>query len=172
MIKQLGFTLVELVMTIIIVGIMAVYAVPRLGSLATYDLTNAANELVEAIRFAQESSMLRVDSGYQIVTNDGSSDYRVQECAYANTTPVTCTTTSDINSPISSSSSYIQDGEIWNKISANGLSFSFDTRGYPCNAVAPCTAHMTVAQTITLTHTSGETTTVTIEPISGYAYVN
>lgn len=163
--KHYGFTLVELVMTIIIVGIMAVYAIPRLGSLAVYDLANGTDELVEAIRFAQETSMLQVDLGYQIETNNGD-DYLVQEYDYATAT------TSDINSPLGGNSPYTEEGDIWNSIATSSLSLSFDTRGYPCNSVAPCTTHMTSAQTITLTHNSGETRSITIEPITGYAYAN
>lgn len=57
--KHYGFTLVELVMTIIIVGIMAVYAIPRLGSLAVYDLANGTDELVEAIRLRKKHPCCR-----------------------------------------------------------------------------------------------------------------
>lgn len=165
MVRPQGFTLVELVMTMVVVGIMAAYAVPRLGSMAIYDLTNAAHELVEAVRFAQETTMVRVDSSLEVVTNSGT-DYRVQEYNHVTTT------TANISSPLTGSSPYRESGDIWNNIAVSSASISFDSRGYPCAMVAPCSTRMTTAQTIVLTHTSGESKSITIEPISGFVHVN
>ena len=167
--KGPGFTLIELIMTMVLVGIMAVYVVSKFSSLSSYDLENASGELVEAIRFTQQGSMHRVnESGFQIVTNDGTSDYRVQEY------DADTVSTANINHPLTGSTSYTEIGDIWSSISVSNLSLSFDSRGSPCAQIAPCdvTGQMTTTQTITLTHSSGATRSVIIEPVTGYAYVN
>jgi MSHA pilin protein MshC len=161
---QRGFTLIELVMVIVLIGIISVYAAPRLGSLTAYNLTQATNELIEVIRFAQETSMIRVDSGFQVVTG-GADHYRVSEYDY------TGPTLSNIASPLTGSSPFTANSGEWSGITTSGLSISFDTRGYPCASVAPCMAHMTSVQTISLT-AAGESRTITIEPITGFVHAN
>lgn len=52
--RQHGFTLIELVLVMVLVGILAVYAAPRLGS--GYDVAAARDELIEALRYAQQQS--------------------------------------------------------------------------------------------------------------------
>lgn len=156
-----GFTLVELIMVIVLVGVISVYAAPRLGSLTSYDLNQATNELIEVIRFSQETSMIRVDTNYQVVI--GAADkYRVK--AYSGSGPA-----SDITSPLTGSSSFIENSSDWSGITVSGLNLSFDTRGYPCATIAPCTTHMTSTQSITLS-TSSESRTIIIEPLTGFVH--
>lgn len=159
-----GFTLIELVMIIIVVGIVAVYAAPRFGSLSTYNLTRASNELVQAIRFAQEGSMNRVDSSFQLVSG-GADIFRVREYMYS------ITSTQEVSSPLTGASPFIANAGEWSGITTSSLNLSFDTRGYPCATVAPCSNPMTTTQTITLI-AAGETRIITIEPITGFVYAN
>jgi MSHA pilin protein MshC len=159
-----GFTLIELVMVIVLIGILSVYAAPRLGSLASYNLTQATNELIEAIRFAQETSMIRVDDSLEVVI--GSPDkYRVREYNFGSGS------TQQTTSPLSGSTPFIADSGEWSDITVSGLSLSFDTRGYPCASVAPCNSPMTSTQSITLS-VPGDSQTITIEPITGFVHAN
>lgn len=154
-----GFTLVELILVIVLVGILSVYALPRLDSLTSYDLNQSTNELIEAIRFAQETSMIRVNTQYQIVT--GAPDiYRVQQYT---------SSASDISNPLTGASSFTADSNDWAGISVTAVNLSFDTRGYPCASTAPCSTHMTNPLTIDVS-ASGETRSITIEPLTGFVH--
>lgn len=162
--QSAGFTMIELVLVIILIGIMAVVAAPRLGSLDAYNVTRASSELVEVIRYAQEQAMANVAVDLQVVTGGGD-EYRVREYVHASST------TQEVTSPLTGSSPFINDSAEWSNITASALSLSFDSRGYPCNSTAPCSAPMTTQQTITIS-APGETRTITIEPITGYVYAN
>lgn len=64
-----GFTIIELIMVVVIMGIIAAIAVPRLG-INTIDLYTVARQVKADIRFAQESAM----SKYRKTTITFSSD--------------------------------------------------------------------------------------------------
>lgn len=162
--QQNGFTMIELVAIMVIIAIMAAVAIPRFTKLSTYSLTQSTNELVEAIRFAQETSMVQVDTHYQIVTG-GSDKYRVRQY------DLTTTSTSDITNPLSGSSPFVADNNDWSGITLGSANLSFDNRGYPCASAAPCNAPMTNPVTITLSDGT-DSQSITVEPITGYAYVN
>jgi MSHA pilin protein MshC len=52
-----GFTLVELVITILIVGILAVAGLPRLFSIQAFDNRGFLDEVVAALRYAQKAAI-------------------------------------------------------------------------------------------------------------------
>lgn len=62
MIRHQGFTLVELITVIILVGIMAVVVLPRFGSSDSMRVLAARDDLVSAINFARMRAM-SVDDG-------------------------------------------------------------------------------------------------------------
>jgi MSHA pilin protein MshC len=56
-----GFTLIELVMVIVIIGIIAVFAAPRLGNIATMKANPFTDKLRADIRYAQSVAMSQND---------------------------------------------------------------------------------------------------------------
>lgn len=52
-----GFTLVELVVTMIVIGIMAIVAIPRLGGIGAFDARGYADQTEAILRFAQKSAL-------------------------------------------------------------------------------------------------------------------
>ncbi|AZG34562.1 pilus assembly FimT family protein [Shewanella psychromarinicola] len=69
---QLGFTLVELVTTIILMGIIAVAVLPRLLSDSSYSAYTLRNEFISELRLVQLKAMQNTDQCYQIdVTSSG-----------------------------------------------------------------------------------------------------
>jgi MSHA pilin protein MshC len=71
-----GFTLVELVVTILLVGILAFVAAPRIFKTSGFTERNAAEEILTAFRYAQQLAMSR-GGDVQVVISG--SNYRVQE---------------------------------------------------------------------------------------------
>ena len=55
--KNGGFTLVELVVTLIVVGIMAYTALPRFEGLGAFDGAGAADQLRSILRYAQKTAV-------------------------------------------------------------------------------------------------------------------
>ena len=66
---QLGFTLVELVTTIILIGIIAVAVLPRLLSDSSYSAYTLRNEFISELRQVQLKAMQNTDQCYQLDVN-------------------------------------------------------------------------------------------------------
>lgn len=52
--RQRAFTFVEVVVVLVIVGLLAVFTIPRLPARATFDLPGYQQELVAGLRYAQK----------------------------------------------------------------------------------------------------------------------
>jgi MSHA pilin protein MshC len=63
---QLGFTLVELVTTIILIGIIAVAVLPRLFSASSYSAYTLRNEFISELRHVQLKAIQNTDQCYQL----------------------------------------------------------------------------------------------------------
>lgn len=63
-----GFTLIELVMVIVLIGIIAVFAAPRLGDITTTNAGAFADKLRADIRYAQNLAMTR-NERYRVYFN-------------------------------------------------------------------------------------------------------
>ncbi|MBM7073072.1 prepilin-type N-terminal cleavage/methylation domain-containing protein [Shewanella sp. 202IG2-18] len=64
-----GFTLVELVTTIILIGILAVTVVPRLISVTSYSAFSTRNEIISALRTIQQRALSNSDLCYRVAFN-------------------------------------------------------------------------------------------------------
>jgi len=73
-----GFTLVELVMTIVIVGIMAAVAVPRFFDNNVFQARGATDQLKAALRFAQKVAIAQHTNVSVTLSAAASSDCGVQ----------------------------------------------------------------------------------------------
>lgn len=56
---QQGFTLVELVLTLIIVGVLAVFVMPRLFDIGTFDARGYHDQTLAMMRYAQKTAIAR-----------------------------------------------------------------------------------------------------------------
>lgn len=151
-----GFTLLELVMIMVIIGVLAVSAIPRFTNV---DAHVAAQEIVEAIRYAQEMAM--VHSG-QDVDADGNLDF-YRFAITGNTFRVSradADSLADILHPVEGGASYTNS---WTGgvILGGDITIDFNSRGLPSNA-----ADITIDVTA-----GGETVQITVERLTGYARI-
>lgn len=72
LVKHTGFTLVELVTTIILIAILAVTALPRLFSQSSYSAYSLRNEFVSELRRVQQKALNNTDQCFRVtVTTAG-----------------------------------------------------------------------------------------------------
>jgi MSHA pilin protein MshC len=159
---QRGFSMVELVMVMVLVGIIAALASPRLGNLAGYSLHSAAQDLVAAIRYAQQQSMSHSGANpFQIAI--GGNGFTVSQNGTA------------IINPLTGTLGYTEDGSAWSdvSVSAGTGTIAFDSRGQPtCSSgLAACSLPGDSNAILTLAK-GGESLTVTVERYTGYARAN
>lgn len=143
--RRHGFTLVELVIVILLLGILSVYASTRL--FPDYTARQASEELVQAIRHAQERAMDQGGGTEVVIESDG--------------IRFTGMTVSGAEWRL------LKPGQsIEASLSPTG-SVGFDAMGRPtCSGALACAD---AAQAITV-QARGQTETVTLEPITGYVY--
>jgi len=170
MIKHQGFSLIELVMVIIVLGIISVYALPRLGSLNIYSLQRSAQDLVEAVRYTQTMSMNHSGAPlYQIDLTTGAGFTVYQDLNADNSFDAG----EQVANPIDGGGSYTQAGGEWAGITFDELGIiSFDSRGMPSCVLtyAACSAPSDADVVINL-DMGTDTLTITIEAYTGYARV-
>jgi len=66
--KRNGFTLIELVMVLVLIGILAMYAAPRLGNITSTNAGAFTDKLRSDIRYAQNLAMTR-NQRYRVYFN-------------------------------------------------------------------------------------------------------
>ena len=153
--RSRGFTLVELVLTIIILGVVAVYAIPRMRA-TIFDARVAAQELVEAIRFAQAMSM----------NNSGANYYRIQ---ITNAGYTVTQNGNPIVNPLTNAAPYSDDNWAGKGITTNAnTTVFFNSRGQPFDLATGNPLAAALAITVTA---SGENEIVQLEQLTGYARI-
>jgi MSHA pilin protein MshC len=155
-----GFTLIELVITIIVVGILSAVVVPSMIAVTQHDATTAADELRRNISHVQliaisQSQRLRLS------VNAAGTNYTVLSC---NNTA--CTSTTAVTDPAT--------GAVFSVDLTNGVTFTFganstldfDSLGRPqSNGSLIATIP---ARTYTISG-SGHSVSVSVMPITGFA---
>jgi type II secretory pathway pseudopilin PulG len=146
-------------MVIVLISILAAVATPRLGNLGSYDLLRAGHDLLEAIRFAQQQSMIHSGADpFQIVISGGG--YSVTQNGTAITNPLTGTL------------GYSADGTEWSGVNVTGgQTIRFNGVGKPTCSDTACSAPSDGPVVINLTKGS-ESATLTIEQFTGYAHLD
>lgn len=73
--KITGFTLVELIVVILIIGILSISIAPRFFTVSSYENRKASDELLTALRYTQQIAMAR---GGDIQLNLQSDNYTIE----------------------------------------------------------------------------------------------
>lgn len=87
MAKQAGFTLVELVTTIILIAILSVTVLPRLFTQSSYSAFSLRNEFMAELRQVQQRALNNTDRCYRIAVS--SVGYQVSQFATRDNTGCT-----------------------------------------------------------------------------------
>lgn len=157
--QQRGFTIIELVMVIVLVGILSVFAATRFN-LTDYETQETAVELIEAIRYAQAQAMNHSGADSD---GDGNFDrYRVNLNNAADTYSIVIDDSNssnlgDVANPTSGSATYTQSWTGGVDITPSVAVISFNSRGEP---VVGGGATIGINGDITLT----------VEPLTGYVH--
>jgi MSHA pilin protein MshC len=140
--KQQGFTLIELVTVMILVGIVSIALFSRVGSINTAAVQAGRDDVIAALFFAQQTAMMR--SNIQVVVN--ATSISVTE----NGTPLQVPTQYPLAMPNGIS------------LSASPAIFSYDKLGRTTEGTVSLTGSG---------NTQGTTAVVKVDA-SGYAYAN
>lgn len=115
---QFGFTLVELIVTMIIIGIMAIVVLPRFDLLSGFDAKGFHDQTVAELRFAQKTALAQRRAVCVNVLSSGIT-LRIASTDTAADTVAVCTTGSTLKPPFTP-----KDGK-----DLSGSSFSFKRMG-------------------------------------------
>jgi MSHA pilin protein MshC len=155
--RQAGFSMVELIVVMIIVGILAVAALPRFGDRTTYDSRSFHDETLGALRYAQKTAIAS----------------RRNVCATFTTTSITLQTANAAGSGVSCTTTALAGptGVQPYAITARGsaaysstlVNFWFDAEGRPIRASDSASFSPTI-------QVSGVTGGITVEQETGYVH--
>jgi prepilin-type N-terminal cleavage/methylation domain-containing protein len=153
-----GFTLVELVFVVILIGILAAVTTVKLGSYNAFDLHVAAERLRSDLAKAQ---LLAVSNAAKVRLFGGSSGYRVEQESC--TADATCSWQTLTNPSTAQPFEVVLPGGTQLSIS----SFYFNTWGIPTVSGGSSASSL---QAFSLSR-GAETVTVNVRPITGSSFV-
>ena len=151
--RNTGFTLVELIVVIVLVGFVALIAAPRFFSQPTFDAARFHEAAISAVRYGQKVAVAQRTNVYVVTTASS-----VSLCYNASSaTPV--------SSPADNAAFVINAP---NNITLAGASFSFNALGQPGDTAGP-PAPLTTNRTLTV-NGDGTSRQIVVEQETGYVH--
>ena len=175
--RSKGFTMVELIVTIIILGILAVVAGPKFFSTNKFEEMGFADVTANALRYGNKVALA---TGCDTRVVKTVIDSKTVIAAYQrDASGTTCQDTAAAFTQKVKPVVYVGDDsthlkkEVPNGISLTDFDVYFDSKGKPYNYSSPPGSALASALTITVQASgSGSSRSVTIEPETGYVRQN
>ncbi len=160
-----GFTFIELVVVMIVLGIAALLAVPMFSSAADSQLQAAANTIAADLEYVKNLAITR-QMNLTVVFDSANESYLVQETATGTTIahPTKAGSTFTVNFAPDHRTNQVDFTALFDGVS----SITFDYLGTPYSGTG--TASAMAAGQISLT-AGTFSTTVTVEPVTGYVSI-
>lgn len=133
MTKQTGFTLIELVIIIILIGVLSVTVLPRLFTQSSYSAFSLRNEFIAELRQVQQRALNNTDRCYRVAVS--ATDYQMSLFESRNNIGCTGTVLSNSDAQAFQGGAHLE--LVSNKTS--NFNIDFDINGRPlltCNG--PC----------------------------------
>lgn len=151
--RKTGFTLVELIVVIVLVGIVALIAAPRFFSQPGFDAARFHDAAISAIRFGQKVAVAQRANVYVVTTVSSVALCYNTSCAAPVLSPAD-NAAFVINAP--------------NNITLAGASFSFNSLGQPGDTAGP-PVPLTANTTLTI-NGDGTSRQIVVERETGYVH--
>jgi len=164
-----GFTLVEIMVVVIVIGIMGLIAVPMISSAGSIQVRSAANKLAADMEYAKSMAISR-QRGYRVVFDTSNNQYQIEQKDGSNWAV--------IKHPVETHKDFIVDYGSESRLRQVGISAAsfgsgstviFDYLGSPLDASENA---LTSAGTVTLATDSGMSMQVTVEAVTGFISIN
>jgi MSHA pilin protein MshC len=165
--KAAGFSLVELVVIVILVGILAVVAIPRLVGISTYNTVGFADRIQASLRYAQKQAIAK----------------RRNVCAAITATTITFTYAATAGSGVGCTLAMagpdgkgpfvviVERGNVGTvTIASSSASISFDALGRVYDYTGPATFTLRTTAVV-LTVTGDGSVVIRVEPETGYVHI-
>lgn len=160
-----GFTFIEILIVIVIIGIAAMIAVPMISSSASMQIRSAANMIAADLEYAKSMAISR-GQNYSVVFNPGGNSYQIQDQSGV------------IGHPVKKGSPYTVNFSTDSRLSQVGIvdaifnpnsspTIMFDYIGSPKNGEG---LYLIGEGVITL-QAGGITKKVHVEPVTGYVSI-
>jgi prepilin-type N-terminal cleavage/methylation domain-containing protein len=149
-----GFTLIELMIVIVIIGIAAAIAVPMISSGASFQIRSAANLVAADLEYAKSMAISR-GRPYKVVFDPSAESYHIEDPNGATVTPPGRKSTVQFGP-----GNQLNDVTIFSAAFGGSQHVAFDYLGSPDNG-----------GTVEL-QAGGITKNVTVEPVTGFISIS
>jgi MSHA pilin protein MshC len=160
---QVGFTLVELVMVIVLLGILGVYAAPRILNSGDFYARGFHDQSMAYLRYAQKTAIAQRRTVCVTLSNSVIS-LRIANAAGSNTCAATSPTGSlgtELAGPAGEAGLSARSGVAF---SGTPISFNFDALGQPVDSSTGAVAVTQILQVVNVSRS------ITIEAVTGYVH--